>query len=283
MNIAYLNGQFLQKELILISPDDRGFLFADGIYEVVRWYQGDFYDIDSHLKRLKRSMKELQIKWDEEDSFPNILHELIIRNGLEQQQSKVYLQVTRGCAPRTHSFPAPAVNPTVYAFASSIKSGTKEIESGVSVMLKKEMRWSRCDIKSISLLPNTLSFQEAIESGNYECVFIRDGLVTEGTHSNIFFMKNGALYTHPESDHILSGVTRKNVLRIAKSLDIPVYEEAVSEAMLGNISEAFLTGTTVEVTPVTKLGKIIMGNGHPGPVTKIIIEKFKAETSALKG
>lgn len=283
MSIAYLNGQFLRKELILISPDDRGFLFADGIYEVVRWYQGAFYDIDSHLTRMKRSLKELRIKWDEEDSFPAISRELIKLNELQKEQARVYIQVTRGVSPRAHSFPAPAVNPTVYAFASSIKADTIAIESGVSVMLKKEMRWSRCDIKSISLLPNTLCFQEAKENGNYECVFVRDGMITEGTHSNIFFVINGVLYTHPESEYILSGITRKNVIRIAKDLGIPVKEKAITETMIGNINEAFLAGTGVEVSPVTKIGEIIAGNGQPGPLTKSIMGKFKAETLALKG
>jgi D-alanine transaminase len=283
MNIAYLNGQFLNKEDIKISPDDRGFLFADGIYEVVRWYQGEFYDIDGHLTRLKRSLKELRIKWDEEDSFPAISRELIKLNELQKEQALVYIQVSRGVAPRTHSFPANDVSPTIYAFASSTKADTIAIESGVSVLIKKEMRWSRCDIKSISLLPNTLCFQESKENGNYECVFVRDGLITEGTHSNIFFVINGALYTHPESEYILSGITRKNVIRIALDLGIPVKEKAVTETIIGNINEAFLAGTGVEITPVIMMGENIIGNGQPGPLTKSIMEKFKEETLALKG
>jgi len=283
MNIAYLNGKFLPKDEIKISPDDRGFLFADGIYEVVRWYQGFFYDMDSHMKRLKRSLKELTIIWNNEDTFPSVAQELIKLNGLQQQPALVYLQITRGAAPRTHNFPSPAVSPTIYAAASSIIPDNSCIEKGISVILKEEMRWSRCDIKSVALLPNTLSFQEAMEQECQECIFVRDGLITEGTHSNIFFVINRTLFTHPESNHILSGVTRKNVLRIAREAGIPVNEVAVADSMIENISEAFLSGTGGEVIPVIKMGKWTIGNGSPGPVTKSIIEKFQSEIITLRG
>ncbi|HUX58686.1 MAG TPA: aminotransferase class IV [Bacteroidales bacterium] len=282
MGIAYFNGNFLPKDEIKINPDDRGFLFADGIYEVVRWYQGHFYDIDSHLLRLKRSLKELRIIWAEEDSFPYLARELITLNELEQQPSLVYIQITRGVAPRTHDFPSPAVSPTVYAFARNFMPDSSEIENGVDVLLKKEMRWSRCDIKSVSLLPNTLSFQEAKEQGYQECIFIRDGLITEGTHSNIFFVINGSLFTHPESEHILSGITRKNILRIAREEGIPVSESAVPDTMIDNISEAFLASTGAEVTPVIKMGDYMIGDGHPGPITKLLKEKFQTEIIALR-
>jgi D-alanine transaminase len=283
MNIAYFNGQFLPKDEIKISPDDRGFLFADGIYEVVRWYGTDFYDMDSHLERLKRSLREIHIRWPEEDFFPSIARELIKMNGLDHQSALVYLQITRGAAPRSHNFPAPAVMPTSYAFASSFIPDINEMKKGIKVLLMNDIRWSRCDIKSVSLLPNTLSFQEAIEQGCHECIFIRDGLITEGSHSNIFFVINGILFTHPESDHILSGVTRKNVIRISRETGFEVIEEAVNETMIGNIEEAFLTGTGAEVTPIVKLGKRIVGNGQPGRVTNSIIEKFQDEIISLKG
>jgi D-alanine transaminase len=150
-------------------------------------------------------------------------------------------------------------------------------------MLKDDIRWGRCDIKSVALLPNTISFQEARENGLKECIFVRNGLITEGTHSNIFFVINGTLFTHPESNYILSGITRKNILRIAQEAGIAIREEAVQENRIRFIQEAFICNTSAEVTPVTELGGNTLGEGIPGPVTKIISAKFNDEIKALKG
>lgn len=283
MEIAYFNGKFLPKDEIKISPDDRGFLFADGIYEVMKWYEGFFYDIESHLTRMKRSLREIRINWPEEDTFPTFAIELIKRNLLPDQQALIYLQVTRGAAPRTHSFPNPEVNPTVYAFVKEFRSTGIVPGSGVKVMLKEDIRWSRCDIKSVALLANILSFQEAHEKGFNECIFVRNGLITEGSRSNIFFVIDGTLYTHPESEHILSGVTRKNILRIAKEAGITAKEEPLPEKKLGIIHEAFITNTSAEVTPVIAINELIVGNGMPGPVTMLIHKNFNAGIIALKG
>src|SRR5664280_1565733 len=155
METAYFNGRLLSKDDIRLSPDDRGFLFADGVYEVIRWYEGFFYDMNSHLTRLKRSLRELRINWPEADSFPSIARELLKLNKLENQPAMVYLQVTRGPARRTHSFPSPEVPPTSYAYSWGFNPDNVLIETGIKVMLKEDIRWSRCDIKSVSLLPNT--------------------------------------------------------------------------------------------------------------------------------
>jgi D-alanine transaminase len=282
MNIAYLNGKFLPKDDIKISPDDRGFLFADGIYEVVRWYEGFFYDMTSHVTRLKRSMRELRINWTDADFFPSISNDLIKFNKLETQPAMVYLQVTRGVARRTHNFPSSEVTPTIYAYVWGFVPDTKPKETGIKVMVKEDIRWSRCDIKSVALLPNTICFQEAYENGLKECIFVRNGLLTEGSHSNIFFVMDGTLFTHPESNHVLSGVTRKNILRIALESGIKIREEAVQENRIRFIQEAFITNTSAEVTPVTELGGNTLGKGVPGPVTRLIQEKFNAEIIALK-
>jgi D-alanine transaminase len=283
MNIAYINGKFLPKENVIISPDDRGFLFADGVYEVAKWYEGFFYDMNSHVTRLKRSLRELRINWDNADQFPSISHELIKLNKLETQPALIYLQVTRGAAKRTHFFPSPEVKPTVYAQAWGFVPETESKNTGIKVMLKEDMRWSRCDIKSVSLLPNTLSFQEAYENGMKECIFVRDGLITEGSHSNIFFVIEGTLITHPESNHILSGVTRKNILRIAQDSGIKIREEALQENRIRFVSEAFITNTSAEIAPVAELGGNTPGEEVPGPVTRFIRQKFDAEIKALKG
>ena len=283
MEIAYFNGKLVPKSEITISPDDRGFLFADGIYEVVRWYEGFFYDMNSHVSRLKRSLRELRINWDGADLFPSIALDLIKLNKLENQPAMVYLQVTRGTARRTHSFPSPEVAPTVYAYAWGFVPDSQSKVSGIKVMLKEDIRWSRCDIKSVALLPNTLSFQEAYENGMKECIFVRNGLITEGSHSNIFFVIDGTLFTHPESNLVLSGVTRKNILKIAQEAGISIREEAVLENRIRFIQEAFITNTSAEVTPVTDLGGNTLGEGLPGRVTRLLREKFDAEIKALKG
>jgi D-alanine transaminase len=283
METAYFNGKILPKDKICISPDDRGFLFADGIYEVVRWYEGFFFDMDGHLQRMKRSLRELRINWPETDMFPSIALDLIKQNGLENQPAMVYIQVTRGVARRTHYFPSPEVNPTVYAYPFGFIPESKSQETGIKVMLKEDIRWSRCDIKSIALLANTLSFQEAKENGLKECIFVRNGLITEGSHSNIFFVSEGTLYTHPESNFVLPGITRKNILRIAQESGINIREEAIPENRLRFVQEAFITNTSAEVIPVVDIGGNSIGKGVPGPVTKLIFEKFQAEIRALKG
>jgi len=282
MEMAYFNGNYIPKNEVRISPDDRGFLFAEGIYEVVRWYQGFFYDMDSHMARMKRSLKEIKISWTEEDTFPVIARELVRMNNLRNSSALVYLEVTRGAASRTHAFPNPPVSPTVYAFAKEFVPENNGKESGVSVMLTDDIRWGRCDIKSVALLPNTLKYQEAIDNGFFEVAFVRNGLITECSHSNIFFVVNGILFTHPESVFILSGVTRKNIIKISRKTGIPVKEEAIDDKMLGLISEAFITNTSGEVTPVTKINETVIGEGTPGPLTRIIRERFYDHICSLK-
>jgi D-alanine transaminase len=283
METAYYNGHFLPKNEIMISPDDRGFLFADGVYEVVRWYEGFFYDVESHVTRLKRSLRELRIDWAGSDSFPSVAKELITRNNLLNQPAMIYLQVTRGAARRSHSFPSPEVPITIYMYSWGFTPDRQSKENGIKVMLKEDIRWSRCDIKSIALLANTISFQEACENGMKECIFVRNGLITEGSHSNIFFVIDGTLFTHPESNYILSGITRKNVLRIAQDAGLRIREEALAENRIRFVQEAFITNTSSEVTPVTELGGNTIGDGAPGKITSQIRDIFDKETKAFIG
>jgi D-alanine transaminase len=239
--------------------------------------------MNSHVTRLKRSLRELRINWSDADLFPSVGNDLIKLNRLENEPAMVYLQVTRGAAKRTHSFPSPEVAPTVYACAWGFVPDTLQKENGIKVMLKEDIRWSRCDIKSVALLPNTISFQEAHENGLKECIFVRNGLITEGSHSNIFFVVDGTLFTHPESNNVLSGITRKNVLRIAQESGIKIREEAIQENRIRFIQEAFITNTSAEVTPVIELGGNTLGDGVPGPVTRLIRNKFDSEITTLKG
>jgi D-alanine transaminase len=280
MNTVYFNGRYMPKAEVSISPEDRGFLFADGIYEVVRWYGKRFLDMDAHLSRLKRSLKETGIAWNDVEFFPFIAEELIKRNSLIGKTSMVYIEVTRGAAKRSHYFPVPAVLPTVYANAWEFTVDEETAKNGIKVMLKEDIRWSRCDIKSVALLPNTMSFNNAYISGYMECAFARNGYITECSHSNIFFVKNNVLYTHPESNFILSGVTRKNVLALARSNNIRVIEEAVTSSE--EFQEVFITNTSSEIIPVTELGKRIVGSGVPGDLTRFLQEKFRTTHPFLK-
>jgi D-alanine transaminase len=282
MDTAFFNGVFLPKEQIRISPDDRGFLFGDGVYEVMKWYAGFFYDPASHLARLKRSLREIRIDWLDPDSFLHISEGLIKANNLLDKYALVYFQVTRGASPRNHSFPDPAVEPTIYAFARETEPVRTSTGPVAGVMTAKDIRWSRCDIKSIALLANTLSFQNAHERGMKECIFIRDGYITEGSRSNFFLVADGRLYTHPESDYILSGITRKNMIRYAMESGIPVVQEPFHLSGLPKITEAFITNTSAEVTPVAYIDGSRVGNGKPGPVTRQLQKKFNDELTLLK-
>jgi D-alanine transaminase len=170
----------------------------------------------------------------------------------------------------------------VYAFARGFNPDPDMIAKGIKTILKKDIRWSRCDIKSVSLLPNILSFQDAVEAGTLECIFERDGLITECAHSNVFFVKDGVVYTHPESDNILSGISRKNVIRLAGESGIPVKELAVKVDDLYLSDEAFITNTSFEVAPVISINNKIVGDGRPGQVTLKLRTLFRNETMKLK-
>lgn len=280
METVYLNGEFVPRDRAAISPDDRGFLFADSVYEVARWYGGYFFDMESHASRLKRSLGEIKIVWDKIDEFARIAEELIMRNDLGSDCSIIYLQVTRGVAPRNHAFPEPPVKPTVYGFARRQSVDTLSAEKGITTDLADDIRWGRCDIKSTALLANVLAYQSAHDNGHSEVCFKRDGFLTEGAHSNMFFVRNETVYTHPESHSILSGITRRNVIDIAAENGINVVEEAVAADMLSYIHEAFLTNTSGEVVPVIKIGNHIIGDGKPGTVTKNLQRMFRDRVQA---
>jgi len=197
-----------------------------------------------------------------------LCEELIHRNGLGGECAIVYFQVTRGAAPRSHAFPSPPVKPTVYGFARRQSIDTLACERGVGLLLVPDPRWNRCDIKSTALLANILPYQEAHDKGFAEVCFVRNGLVTEGAHSNIFFVRDGTLYTHPESNYILSGITRKIIISLAAANGIPLAEEAVPSDMIPYMQEAFITNTSGEVVPVLKISDQVIGEGRPGPLTR---------------
>lgn len=275
MEIVYLNGEYLANEEAKISPNDRGFIFADGIYEVVKYYNGKPFRFQDHLDRLIRSLEEIKINYTETNQLETMFTKLLKENNLLNKHAGIYLQITRGANKRVHHFPKD-IAPTVYAFAFDLPSFTQKHKNGIKVITAEDIRWKRCDIKSVSLLPNTMLYNDAVEEEAGECVLIRDGSVTEATHSSLFAVKNGVLITRPLSNLILPGITRKVVLEICKSNNIAVEERLFSKDELLEMDEVFIAGTGSEITPVVQVDEQIIGDNKPGAVTQLIQEKFFA-------
>ncbi|MFY9151544.1 MAG: D-amino-acid transaminase [Prolixibacteraceae bacterium] len=269
----YLNGKFIAKDDAFISPEDRGFNFADGIYEVIKYYHGQPFRYEDHLERLLRSLHEIRIGFEDFGQLESVFRKLLEKNELAGQDAGIYLQITRGSQTRIHRFPE-NTKPTVYATAFPFASKTDQLEHGIKVITTEDIRWLRCDIKSISLLPNVLAAEKAHEQDAMEAIFIRNGIVTEGSHSSFLAVKNGVVYTHPDSNLILPGITKKVVLEICKAHNIEVVEEGIPASDLAAMDEMMIVGTGSEVTPVVQLDGILVGTGEPGTLTRFIQEKF---------
>lgn len=277
MNI-YLNGEFTDAANAMVPIDDRGFLFADGVYEVVRVYDGKPYCMDAHMRRLREGLTALHISTAPVSSLPGIATQLISENGLDHADATIYIQITRGVAPRKHAFPA-NTKPTVFVAAKPFKLHPPEyFTAGVGAITVPDTRWARCDIKSIALLPNVLANNAAHEAGAFEALFVKDGVVIEGSHSNLFGVLDGTLITYPSCNYILSGISRDIVLGIAKQMGIPTREGALPFERIYEAEELFLSGTTTEVMPVTTLDGRPVGNGAPGPITTRLRGAFTEKT-----
>ena len=274
----YLNNAIIPLADSHLSPFDRGFLFADGVYESIRTYNRKLFRYEDHLERLKRSLKETRIVFDRLNSIENIIYKLIKKNNIEKE-SLVYLQITRGSAQqRTHSFPKEKTTPTLFISVKEFKEDIEEQSKGVKVILQEDVRWLRCDIKSTSLLPVVLASQKASEEGATEAILIRDGMITEGTHTNFFAVKDETVFTAPKSRLILDGITRKVVLEFCEKFKIDFKEEFIDKDDLKNFTEFFITSTTKEVTPVTMIDYWQINNGEPGKITMSLQSVFKKIT-----
>ncbi len=271
--LIYLNGQFLTMEDALISPNDRGFVFADGVYEVIKYYNGKPLRYKDHIDRLIRSLGEIQVSVGNIDEFEAISLHLLKANQLIGKQAGIYMQITRGVHKRMHQFPV-GIKPTVYIFAFAFPSFSDNIENGIKVITHEDIRWLRCDIKSVALLPNTMLFTRAVEHGAVECILVRDGKVTEATHSNVLAVKSKKIITHPISNLILPGITRKIILEICAENNIPVEERALFENELYEVDELMVAGTGNEITPVIEVNGKPVGNKKPGELTRFLQQKF---------
>jgi D-alanine transaminase len=276
-SIVYFDGQYMEKSEVRVSPDDRGFLLGDGVYEVAASYDGRFVALDRHLDRLRRSLREARIDVSVADPLETVFNELLERNGFsESGKAMVYLQVTRGAAPRSHAFPKTPVRPTVYAFAAPFSPEMALIYDGTAAITRPDMRWSRCDIKVISLIANCMANQEAKDAGAYEAILVRDGIALEGTHTSFFAVKDGVVRTAPLSNLILPGITREIVIEACLRDGVDLREEYIRADELGDADELFISGTTTEVVPILTLDGKPVGSGKPGTLTRRIQELYRA-------
>ena len=272
-DIAFINGRFLPWDEATISIDDRGFQFGDAVYEVIRTYRGSPFELIAHLARLDRSARELSLR----QPYTSLQWTRWIQQGLSlagYQDAKIYIQLTRGVAPREHSFPSDIL-PTVVMTIRKFHSLAPELRrAGVSACTREDLRWGRCDIKSVNLLANVLAREEAKKAGVYETILVRDGFVMEGALSNVMAVQDEVVITAPEGPRILSGVTRTVVLELAKKDDIVIEERFIPVDLLYRADEVFLTGTTLEVLGVVKIDGNVIGSGQPGPITKTLAARW---------
>lgn len=278
--LVYLNGELVEHEQAKISVEDRGFNFADGIYEVVRIVGGRGFRIESHLDRLTASARAIEIDIPlTREEVRDAMLETARANDIEE--GTIYLQLTRGIAPRKHAFPE-GVRPTLVMLARPFDGPPeRQQREGVSVATAPDLRWGYCEVKTIGLLPNVIAHQHARAEGAFDAVLIRDGVVTEGCLSSVFCVRRGVVYTHP-IDNILPGVTRKFAIEALRREGVEVEEAAVTLEEFRQAEEVFLTGTTTEVMPVVKVDGEMVGSGKPGARTRQTLELYRRELEAAR-
>lgn len=282
MSIVYLNGEFLPKDEARVSVLDRGFLFGDGVYEVIPVYGGRLFRLEQHLERLDQSLAGIRLANPHTRlEWRRILEQLVELHGGGDQS--VYLQVTRGAAPkRDHAFPTD-VRATVFAMSSPLTPNPPEVaQQGVAAITLEDIRWKYCHIKAVTLLANVLLRQQALDGGAVESILIRDGEVTEGAASNVFIVRAGELLTPPKGPFLLPGITRDLILELAAANGIPHREAAITEADLASAAEIWVTSSTREILPVTTLNGVPVGNGKPGPQWTRMAALFQAYKECLR-
>jgi D-alanine transaminase len=277
--IAYVNGRYVRHAQASVHVEDRGFQFADGVYEVCSIRDGVLMDEEPHLARLDRSLGELRMRAPmSRASLKHVMREVVRRNGV--RNGLVYMQVSRGQAKRDHGFPADSVEPTlvITARALDLAKYDEQAAKGVKVIVLPEARWARCDIKSTGLLANVLAKQQAREAGAFEAWFIgRDGTITEGASTNAWIVdEQGVLRTRGLGNDILPGVTRGELLSLCRQHNVTFSETPFTEGEALKAREAFVTAATIGVMPVTQLGSVRLGDGKPGPVATKLREIYWA-------
>lgn len=281
-DIVYVNGSFVPRAEARVSVEDRGFVFGDGVYEVIRAINGRLFASKFHNDRLRRSLDGIRITLsggDTPERFADIGRQLLKENDLVNGEATVYMQVTRGATTRVHNFPTSQIQPTVYISVARFTPYADLARTGATAISHPDLRWGRCDLKTLNLLPNVLASQAAKERGAFEAMLIRDGIVTEGAKTNFFGVVNGSLRTHPCDTHILPGITRSVLRDLASDVGIAVDETPIKEEEIPRLSELFLTGTTTDVMPVVKLDDRPVGDRKPGELTRRL-QRVLAESLA---
>lgn len=284
-HISYVNGQYVHHGEGRVAIEDRGYQFADGVYEYIAFYNQTLLDGAAHFERLKRSLAALEIDAGHSaELMPIIVRELIRKN--HRRDGAVYIQITRGTAKRDHPFPAAAKANVVVVIRAS-KMPTLEVAiQGVKVVTCPDQRWARCDIKSVALLANVLAKQHAVSLGAKEAwLYLPDNTITEGAVSNAYIVKGGTIWTHPKTHAILPGITRDKVLQLANQLNIAVKEQAFVLADAFSADEAFLTSTSANVQPIIVIDEKAVGDGKVGPVSRKLMQAYaefiKEETGKI--
>jgi D-alanine transaminase len=271
--LANLNGVLMPLTEARVPTLDRGFLFGDAVYEVLRVYRGRPWLVDEHFQRLARSLEAIRIQGIDLTRLRGRMRDTIAAGPFDE--ATVYIQITRGAAPRAHPFPAQAT-PLEFLFVQEFHDHYVQArQNGAAVVTETDLRWDRCDIKSTNLLANVLARQAAAEAGCPEAIlYLPDGTLTEGTHTSFFGVLDGTVLTRPTSTAILPGITRSLILRLTAQAGIPVREQIIKRTDLSRVTELFLTGTTSEVLPVVRVDNQAVGTGHPGPITRRIQEAY---------
>lgn len=273
MTKVFINGEFLNEKDAKVSYEDRGYVFGDGIYEYIRAYEGKLFTVKEHFERFLRSANEIGLDLGYTvDELIDLVRQLLNENNVKN--GGIYIQATRGVAPREHSFPTPPTKPVIMAFTKSYDRPYEQLENGVYGVTTEDIRWLRCDIKSLNLLGNVLAKEYAVKYNATEAIQHRGQTVTEGASSNVYAIKDGAIYTHPINNFILNGITRRVIKWIAEDYGIPFKEETFTVDFLKNADEVIISSTSAEVMPVIKVDGDDIGNGKVGDVTRKLQEGF---------
>ena len=273
MGYSLWNDRIVADNEVVVDKEDRGYQFGDGVYEVIKVYNGQLFTLEEHVDRFYASAEKIHITIPyTKDKLYTLLHQLVEAN--EINTGHIYFQITRGACPRNHIFPGDDVAPVLTGNAKENPRPVANFENGVKATFVEDIRWLRCDIKSLNLLGAVLAKQQAHEKGCYEAILHRGETVTEGSSSNIYGVKDGVLYTHPADNLILNGITRQVIFKCAEEIGMPVKEQALTKDQLLGMDEIIVSSTTSEVTPVIDVDGQVIGSGKPGEWTRKLQAQF---------
>ncbi|MER1987632.1 MAG: D-amino-acid transaminase [Solibacillus sp.] len=276
MGYSLWNDRIVADSEVVVNKEDRGYQFGDGVYEVIKVYNGQLFTVEEHVERFYASAEKIRITIPyTKDKLYMLLNELVEKN--EINTGHIYFQITRGACPRNHIFPGDDVAPVLTGNAKENPRPVANFESGVKAIFDEDIRWLRCDIKSLNLLGAVLSKQKAHEANAYEAILHRGETITEGSSSNIYGVKDGVLYTHPANNLILNGITRQVILNCAAEIGMPVKEQPMTKTELLAMDEVIVSSTTSEVTPIIEIEGAKVGAGVPGEWTRKLQVQFETK------